>query len=101
MNQPSADKFISKVVSGGLVLIDATLVPHIPQRDDVRIFAIPSTKLAEENGFKTLSNVILTGKLFAETHFCEEESLYAALTKIIPPKRRNCWNPTRRRLHWA
>lgn len=98
MNQPSADKFISKVVSGGLVLIDATLVPHIPQRDDVRIFAIPSTKLAEENGFKTLSNVILTGKLFAETHFCEEESLYAALTKIIPPKKAKLLEPNKKAL---
>jgi len=98
MNQPSADKFIDCVVSGGLVLIDSTLVPNIPTREDVSIFAIPSTQLAEENSFKALSNVILTGKLFAETQFCEKASIEAALTKIIPPKKAKLLEPNQKAL---
>jgi 2-oxoglutarate ferredoxin oxidoreductase subunit gamma len=98
MNQPSADKFINAVVPGGLVLIDATLVPKVPVRDDVTVFAIPSTQLAEENGFKALSNVILTGKLFAETQFCEKASIEAALTKIIPPKKAKLLEPNQKAL---
>ena len=98
MNQPSVYKFIDAVVPGGLVLVDATLVPDIPQRDDVRIFPIPSTQLAEENGFKTLSNVILTGKLFAETQFCKKESIEEALTKVIPPRKQKLLAPNQKAL---
>ncbi len=98
MNQPSLDKFIDTVKPGGLVLVDSTLVPHIPQRDDVTLFAIPSTQLAEENGFKKLSNVILTGKLFAETHFCAEASIEKALTKCIPPKKAALLEPNQKAL---
>ena len=93
MNQPSADKFVPKVVPGGLVLIDSTLVPSVPKRDDVRIFVIPATDLAEENGFKTLANVILTGKLFAETQFCEKESIEAAVRKCVPAKKAKLLEP--------
>ncbi len=98
MNQPSVDKFIDKVVSGGLVLIDSTLVPDIPKRDDVKIIALPTTEMAEQNGFKTLSNVILTGKLFAETEFCKKESLEAALAKCIPPRKAKLLEPNQKAL---
>lgn len=98
MNQPSVDKFIDKVISGGLVLIDSTLVPDIPKRDDVKIIALPTTEMAEQNGFKTLSNVILTGKLFAETEFCKKESLEAALAKCIPPRKAKLLEPNQKAL---
>ena len=98
MNQPSVDKFIDKVISGGLVLIDSTLVPDIPKRDDVKIIVLPTTEMAEQNGFKTLSNVILTGKLFAETEFCKKESLEAALAKCIPPRKAKLLEPNQKAL---
>ncbi len=88
MNQPSVTKFMPAVKPGGLVLADASLVPDIPEREDVEVFAIPSTALAEENGFKTLSNVILTGKLWAQTEFCARETLEAAVEKVVPAKKR-------------
>ncbi|MCH4184941.1 MAG: 2-oxoacid:acceptor oxidoreductase family protein [Eggerthellaceae bacterium] len=95
MNQPSIDKFIDSVVPGGLVLVDSTLVPRIPERDDVTIIPVPSTELAEKHGFKKLSNVILTGKLFAETHFCEKEHLQEALVRCVPAKHADMLEPNK------
>ena len=43
--------------------------------------------VAEEAGFKKLANIILAGKLFAETRFCEEETLWKAIEKCVPAKK--------------
>lgn len=93
MNQPSLDKFIDKVVPGGLVILDTTMIPRVPQRGDITICAFPATTLAEENGLKGLANVILTGKLFAEKQFCSRETLDAAITKCVPPKKKQLLEP--------
>lgn len=87
MNQPSFDKFIDAVVPGGVVVVDSTMVPAIKGRDDVKIVAIPATQLAEDAGLKGLGNVILVGKLFAETGFCERTTLDDAIDHCVPPRK--------------
>jgi 2-oxoglutarate ferredoxin oxidoreductase subunit gamma len=98
MNQPSLDKFIGDVVPGGIVIVDSVMVPNVPERDDVTIFKVPATELAEGAGIKGLANVILVGKLFEETDFCTREALDAALVKCIPPKRQNLLEPNSKAL---
>lgn len=87
MNLPSLEKFIDEVEEGGIVIIDSYLIDKKVERDDVRVFYVPATKLAEENGLKGLANIILLGKLYKECPFCEEETIEKALLKCIPPKK--------------
>ncbi len=94
MNLPSLDKFISAVEPGGLVLIDSTLIDKQVDRTDLSVFELPATALAEEQGLRGLSNMILVGKLFqqacigsAPTAFCTEEILDQAMQKCIPARR--------------
>ena len=87
MNQPSLEKFRDAVVPGGVVVADATMVPDVPAIEGVRVVSLPATAMAEEHGLKGLANVILVGKLFAETRFCEEETLWKAIEKCVPAKK--------------
>ena len=87
MNLPSFDKFIGTVAPGGCAIIDSTLVDKKSDRDDIKCFYVPATELAESNGLKGLANIILVGKLFKETGFCDRESLDAAVKKCVPPKK--------------
>ncbi len=87
MNVPSFDKFIDAVEPGGIVIVDSYLVDKKVERDDVTVFYVPATKLAEENGMRKLANMILLGKLHKELGFCSDEVLDAALLKCIPPKK--------------
>ncbi|MDR0937602.1 MAG: 2-oxoacid:acceptor oxidoreductase family protein [Oscillospiraceae bacterium] len=87
MNKPSLAKFIDTVPSGGLVLIDSTMIDDKISRPDVSTFYVPSTGLAEEQGLKGLANIILTGKLYAEYKFCKPETITAAIKKCVPAKR--------------
>lgn len=87
MNQPSLDKFKDVVAPGGVVVADATMVPDVPEMEGVRVISLPATALAEENGLKGLANIILIGRLWAETRFCERETLDAAIGKCVPARK--------------
>ena len=87
MNRPSLDKFVNEVEPGGTILLDSSLIDERVERDDVTVFYVPASKLAEENGLKGLANIILVGKLRKELAFCTEETLDKALQKCIPVRK--------------
>ncbi|MBQ3106897.1 MAG: 2-oxoacid:acceptor oxidoreductase family protein [Eggerthellaceae bacterium] len=87
MNQPSFDKFIDAVLPGGVVVVDSSMVQDIREPEGVRVYALPATQMAEDAGLKGLGNIVLVGKLFAETGFCERATLDAAIDKCVPPKK--------------
>ena len=87
MNLPSFDKFESTVVKGGMIFADSTLIERKSVRDDVKVFYIPATQLASDNGFPTLANMIIVGKILGELGQFDEDALRAALGKVISAKR--------------
>ena len=48
---------------------------------------VPATKLASDNGFPTLANMIIVGKLLNVLGEDKPEDIDAVLKKIIPAKR--------------
>lgn len=87
MNLPSLDKYESAVAPGGLIFADSTLIERKVTRDDVKVFYVPATKLANDNGTPTLANMVLMGKILKELNDFGEDSLRAALGKVISAKR--------------
>ena len=87
MNLPSLDKFESTVTKGGLIFLDSTLIERKVERDDVKVFYIPATRLASENGMPTLANMIIIGKILKELGQFNDESVELALKKVISAKR--------------
>ena len=87
MNQPSVDKFEADIVPGGIIVIDSALTNNGPVRDDITSFMIPATSAAEEEGLKGLANIVCVGKLWAETQFCQRETLDAAIRKAVPARK--------------
>ena len=87
MNLPSLDKFENSVVSGGIILADSTLIERKVLRDDVTVYYIPATRLASENGFPTLANMILMGKLLEVLGGFNADDVKATLSKVISAKR--------------
>ncbi len=87
MNLPSLDLLEDKVVSGGMIFVDSSLVERKVKRTDVKVFYVPATKLASENGMDKLANMIIMGKVLKETNgFENEESVNNALNKVISAK---------------
>ena len=87
MNLPSLDKYESTVAKGGMIFLDSSLIERKVERDDVKVFYIPATRLAGENGMPTLANMIIVGKVLKELDDFAKESVDAALSKVISAKR--------------
>ena len=87
MNLPSLDRYEDSVVSGGVIIADSTLIERKVKRDDVTVCYLPATRLASENGFPTLANMIIVGKILKELGQFDEDALRAALGKVISAKR--------------
>jgi 2-oxoglutarate ferredoxin oxidoreductase subunit gamma len=89
MNGPSYHKFIDAVKPGGLVLVDNSVVDEVCTRTDITCVALPATDLASESGMTGSANMILMGKMLAESKLFDLETVQKAMEKCIPPKRAN------------
>ena len=89
MNLPSLDKYEDEVVSGGLILVDSTLVERRVRRTDVTACYVPAAAMAQEIGAPTLANMILIGRLMRETEAVSPEGLESALEKVISARHRD------------
>ena len=87
MNLPSLDKYENTVAKGGIIIMDSSLIERRVLRDDVTVYAVPATQLASDNGMPTLANMILVGQLLKALDDFSEESVTAALKKVISAKR--------------
>ena len=86
MNLPSLDRYEQSVVPGGIIFADSSLIERNVNRTDVKVFYIPATKLADENGVGKLANMIIVGKILKEMNEYNEETVMAALKKVISAK---------------
>ena len=86
MNKPSLEKYHGLVVEGGLIIIDGSLIEGVPENfgsDTRRFFSLPATETALNNGTSTFANIILAGKLLAETNILTVEGFEVALRKVL------------------
>lgn len=84
MNQPSYDKFRDTVADGGVIVVDSSIVSDIVDVDNVDTYAIKATDLAEQAGLDGLSNIVLLGKLWDVSKFCDRKTLDEAIDASVP-----------------
>ncbi len=89
MNLPSLDKYEDAVVPGGIILVDSTLIERKVKRNDVKVFYIPTTQLAQQMNAPTLANMIMVGKLIRESGMVKKDGIEEALGKVVSAKRAN------------
>lgn len=87
MNLPSFQKYQPKVVSGGAVVLDSTLIHEAPARKDVSYYALPATQMATDENLDGLGNMILLGKLLESCLDTDDTLAEKALAKVVPAKK--------------
>ncbi|MCL2143829.1 MAG: 2-oxoacid:acceptor oxidoreductase family protein [Methanomassiliicoccaceae archaeon] len=87
MNLPSLEKFESSVVKDGIVIVDSSIVTAKVERNDVKAIYLPATRLASDNNLKGMANMVMAGRLFAETKFCSEDSFIEGIRKSVPARK--------------
>jgi len=91
MNRPSLEKFAPKVKTGGLLVVNSSLIPITAERDDIDELLVPCNDLAMELGTGKAANMVVLGALVGRTDVVKLESLdllvdrqFAKKPKFIP-----------------
>ncbi len=82
MNEPSLEKFETNVNPGGNLFINSSLCKSEPTRDDINVFTIPVSDLANEVGNPKVANMIMLGAFLAVTDLVKVETVIKAFTKV-------------------
>lgn len=86
MSQEAYSKFESDLVEDGFLLIDEDLVrPGVP-RAKVKMYSIPSTRIAEEMGNKIIANIVMLGFFTAVTGVVSPDSVRQAIPASVPKR---------------
>ena len=84
MSQEAYEKFTGELVPGGTLLTDTDLVKPQQFRKDVKVYSIPSTRIAEEMGNRIFANVVMIGFFTAITKVISPEAMKKAIPGAVP-----------------
>ena len=87
MNLPSLDKYENAAEKGAKIFADSTLISRKVERDDVDVYYIPATKMAQELGVPTLANMIILGKVIREAGVVSFDGMDEALRKVVSARK--------------
>lgn len=87
MNLPSLEKFEKEVETGGILLINSSLIHPKCKRDDITSYYIPANELSQELGGTKFANMIMLGAYLKLTNTVEVESVLEAFKKVFGPKK--------------
>lgn len=86
LNQPSLDKFESRVKPGGLLMYDSTNIINPPTRTDIGIVPIPASEEASNMKNMKIMNMIVLGAFLERREIVKIESVMEALKKVLPER---------------
>jgi len=85
LSKDAYDKFGGELKSGGIMLVEKDLVDPKNAPKGVKVYAVPSTRLAEEMGRKIVMNIITVGFFSATTGVTSYEATRKAVESSVPP----------------
>lgn len=92
MNEPSFHRFAPSVRSGGLLVVNTSLVRNFWLREDLEVFAVPANDLAKVHlDGAEVTNTIVLGALLARCPVVRRESAEWALAEALRGKKESLY----------
>ena len=86
LNQPSLDKFQSKIKSGGILIYDSYGIINPPTRKDILVYRIDAMDKAAEMKNAKVFNMIVLGGLLKVCPVISPDGVEKALYKTLPER---------------
>ena len=86
LNQPSLEKFESKVKSGGILIYDSYGIINPPTRKDITVYKIDAMDKAAEMKNGKIFNMIVLGGLLKVCPIISSDGVEKALYKTLPER---------------
>jgi len=85
MSQEAYTRFSPELKRGGILVTEQELVRVEKVPADVRVYAVPATRLAEELGRRVVLNIVMTGFFCAVTGVVDPDAVRKAVADSVPP----------------
>ena len=86
LNQPSLEKFESRVKPGGILIYDGYGIIHPPTRKDIKVYRIDAMDAANEMKNAKAFNMIVLGGLLKLIPMVSIDSVLKGLKKTLPER---------------
>ena len=83
MNQPSFLKFQSLIQSGGLILVNSSMVTTSSLRGDIEVLEVPTSELAEKLGNLKVANMVMLGAFIRVSNLISFPLLLKNIQEIL------------------
>ncbi len=87
LNQPSLDKFESRLASGGLVVLNSSMIKTTLKRDDLDAVKIDASEIARCLGNVRVANIVALGALIEATKILSPESIEESISDLFSSKK--------------
>lgn len=87
MNQPSFVRFQNLLQSGGLILVNSSIVHPASVRGDIEILEIPTSELADQLGNIKVANMIMLGAFIRVTNLVSFKRVIKNLPELLGAKK--------------
>src|SRR5512135_1680710 len=81
-NEASFQKFETRIMHGGLIFLNTSLVKAPSKRSDITHVEIPANDIAEELGDIRISNMVMLGAFLKKTGVVALDSVLVALKQV-------------------
>lgn len=98
LNQPSMDKFESKVKPGGLLIYESNNVKIPSTRTDIEIIGLPAAEEAVKLNNTKVLNMIVLGAYLEKKPVVSVDAVMEAWKKVLPERYHNLYDLNRRAL---
>lgn len=86
MNLPSLDKFEPDVRSGGLLIINTSLINRGSTRDDLTVVNVPANEIANELGNRRGANMVALGAYLGATEAVSVDGIVEVIRETFAAK---------------
>jgi 2-oxoglutarate ferredoxin oxidoreductase subunit gamma len=86
-NEPSLEKFGNKIKPGGNIFYNSSLIKQEIHPDDVHVYAVPMSELAQSLDKPQVANMVMLGAYLKKTNIFKEEAIIESLKYLLGAKK--------------
>lgn len=101
LNTPAVEKFESRLKSGGILLVNSSIVPADKKfREDIRVVKVPVTDIAAEVQNLKAANLVMLGALVESTGLFDTEYMEKSILSFFEKKGKGAFNEKNSLCYW-
>jgi 2-oxoglutarate ferredoxin oxidoreductase subunit gamma len=84
MSQHAYNEYADDIKPGGTMIIDTEMIPREKRLENVKIYRVPATKIADQLGRRIVANIVMLGAFVSITKLLDENSVKESIKENVP-----------------